>query len=218
MKQFFSLAIAVFIVSAAQAQLNKGQWLVGGSASFAHSTNSNNNGFGSYHATSTSLQATPAVGYFVISKLAVGVRPGISTSNDKEDGSSQLIPYSISYSSRSKTTRFSISPFVRYYFLPAKSKVNLVGDVSYSYQHNTLHSATVQTSTDLNGMPIITGTYGDGKYDNNAFNFQAGPALMLSSKVSLELLAGYTIGNMKNTSYNERAVTIAAGFQIHLGK
>src|SRR5438105_14676646 len=79
MKQFSFLFSIVILSSTAQAQLNKGQWMVGGLASFRHSKVDGDFGYVSVSNKASSFQVSPGAGYFIIDKLCVGLRPGFST-------------------------------------------------------------------------------------------------------------------------------------------
>ena len=106
----FSMIVSVSTVSA---QINKGQWLVGGNAGFTSSKD------GDYK-TST-VQFSPNVGYFFINNLAGGLRLNVSSEKNKFNDY------------ETTETGTSIAPFVRYYFLPAAQKVNVFADASYSF-------------------------------------------------------------------------------------
>lgn len=96
------------------AQVNKGQWLVGGNASFESGK------YGDGDANKyTSFNLSPNAGYFFIDNLAGGLRLSLQSTKYKseEDASSS----------------FLFAPFVRYYILPATNKVNVFGDASYGF-------------------------------------------------------------------------------------
>ncbi len=67
MKKVLIAATLLVCSNAIFAQVNKGQWLVGGSAGFNHSS------IGDYKQTDISL--APDAGYFFIDQLAAGLRP-----------------------------------------------------------------------------------------------------------------------------------------------
>ena len=91
-KVILSLAIIVIAVVSANAQTEKGTWLVGGSAGF-HSVKD-----GSSDAV-TSVTIAPSAGYFVGKDVAVGAAIQFATVNKNY-------------------TTFAFAPFVRYYFAP----------------------------------------------------------------------------------------------------
>ena len=80
MKKLFIVALAFCSVSLLHAQLNRGQWLVGGSAGFSTSSYD----AGNVSEKGTKVQLSPGVGYFVFNKLALGLRATINYSHDVE--------------------------------------------------------------------------------------------------------------------------------------
>ena len=96
------------------AQINQGQWLVGGNASFESGK------FGDSDASKyTSFTFSPNAGYFFINNLAGGLRLSLESTKFKEDDDA--------------SSSFLFAPFVRYYFLPAANNVNIFGDASYGF-------------------------------------------------------------------------------------
>lgn len=90
-----------------QAQLNKGQWLVGGSVAFESKKYT-----GDSRSESTVFQFMPNAGYFFMDKLAGGMK--ISFSYTSIDGDSYR--------------DFLLGPFARYYFLSADKPTNIFLD------------------------------------------------------------------------------------------
>lgn len=111
MKKVLFAALMTIAVQGVFAQVNKGQWLVGGSAGFE----SHKQG----EAKVTEFSFSPNAGYFFIDKLAGGLRVDLNSVKVKgaDDASSA----------------FLIAPFVRYYFLDAAQKVNVFADASYGF-------------------------------------------------------------------------------------
>lgn len=97
-------------------QLTKGNWLVGGSGSYA-TTNYNSENYGVPHI-SYSLQIRPNVGYFFIDKFAAGIKTGIGKTGAKGGPN---------------YTDFNIGPFFRYYFLNQDKNVNIFSEGMYQY-------------------------------------------------------------------------------------
>lgn len=103
MKKIFLAIILSGIISLANAQTEKGDWLVGGRLDLNTGDNSTYIGF------------TPDAGIFIINNLAIGGNIGIIY--DKAgDG---------------KTTKFNVGPFVRYYFTTAKVRPLLEAAFGY---------------------------------------------------------------------------------------
>jgi hypothetical protein len=108
--RIFLIAV-LFIAFASNAQITKGNWMMGGSASFG-SGYSTINGIDS--TVSTGFSIFPDVGYFVIDKLAVGANTNL-----------QFLPSNIFY---------GFGPFIRYYFLEKEKPINVFSEVNYGIQ------------------------------------------------------------------------------------
>ncbi|WP_205510903.1 outer membrane beta-barrel protein [Longitalea arenae] len=111
MKKVLFAAFLLVSSNAIFAQVNKGQWLVGGTAGF--------NSFKQGDSKSTSVWISPNAGYFFIDKLAGGLR--VNFNSDKAKGADDAY------------TSFGVAPFLRYYFLDAAQKVNVFADASYGF-------------------------------------------------------------------------------------
>jgi hypothetical protein len=130
----FSMIVSVSTVSA---QINKGQWLVGGNAGF---TSSKEGDF-----KTTTFQFSPNAGYFFINNLAGGLRLNINSQKEKFNDDEET------------ATTTSIAPFVRYYFLPAAQKVNVFADASYSFGSVKYDDGTNDEKVNVNGFSVSAG-------------------------------------------------------------
>lgn len=111
MKKVF-LALGLLVSSHAMfAQINKGQWLVGGNISY----DAEKQGDYKVH----TFEFNPNAGYFFINNFAGGLRLGYTSEKVKGGGDAY--------------TYFGAAPFLRYYFLPAAQKVNVFADGSYGF-------------------------------------------------------------------------------------
>ena len=111
MKKVLFALILLVGTSSAFAQINKGQWLVGGNAGFTSSK------WGEEK--NTSFEFSPDAGYFFAKQFAGGLRASITSSKDDGDDDA--------YSS------LLVAPFLRYYFMPAAQKVSIFADASYGF-------------------------------------------------------------------------------------
>lgn len=134
MKRIFTLALLVLATQASFAQIGRGQFLLGGNASYASRTEEIPNGDGQ---TVSTLTLSPNFGYFFLKKLALGARFNSTTTK---------------YTS-GKNERHSVAPFLRYYVLPRYGKVNFFVDASYS--KGLYKSGTVER--DLEGYGVMGG-------------------------------------------------------------
>lgn len=114
------LVLFIFITST-YCQITKGNWIIGGSASFLtnKSIARNSNSVSGFN--QSSLNINPGVGYFFINKFAGGLRLIINF--DKV----------VAGTSSNSPTYYGIGPFARYYFLPIEKQVNIFSEVAYSY-------------------------------------------------------------------------------------
>ncbi|MGN6435468.1 MAG: outer membrane beta-barrel protein [Agriterribacter sp.] len=189
MKKALLIFTSFLIGSIAFAQINRGQFLVGGNGTF---TSSNNAGY-----KSSQLTLSPGAGYFFMDKLAGGLNVNFGRNRSKQAGV------------KSTSATYGISPFVRYYVLPATSKINLFGQASYTWGKSDNISNNIYT----------------GKSTFNGYSISAGPTIFITRNIAVELTAGLTNNyHRSKSSYNnstnkfkEKLFQIGVGFQIHLG-
>ncbi|BAV10383.1 Outer membrane protein beta-barrel domain-containing protein [Filimonas lacunae] len=117
MKKVLLFASILFAGVAANAQINKGQWLAGGTLGFSSSKAGDNK--------TTNINLNPNAGYFVINNLAVGLEAdyGYSKYKTKVAGADFS----------TKTTSIGAAPFVRYYVLPTAQKTNVFVHGAYAF-------------------------------------------------------------------------------------
>lgn len=187
MKKALFILISFFIGATSFAQINKGQYLVGGNAAFS--------GYDDNGHKSSQLTIAPNAGYFFINKLAGGLKLNLGYGSFKISGE------------KATTSSYGVSPFVRYYILPAANKVNLFAQASYGWNKSR------------NKYPDYT-----SRSTFNSYSFAAGPAFFVTPNISVELTAGYTNSQYKNKNYDnttskskEKLFQVGVGFQIHLG-
>lgn len=208
------------LVLPARSQVNKGQWITGGNADFLYSNARGNTNAVINSNKTRSLQFSADGGYFFMKQLCAGISVGMSASNNKQvlDGQ-QTTPFQSYYSSESKITTLAFSPFLRYYFLPAAKKINIIGDISYSYSHNNESTSTFQHMINQNnGQPYSSYTSTKTSYHSNSFSIAGGPVFFLNPKVSMELLLGYHFTKYAGSGLSSNNISIGAGFHIHLDR
>ena len=157
-------------------QIQKGQWLLGGNAEFSFAQ--------SRELKMSTLQFSPASGYFFINKLAGGLRVDFGSETYKWTESKYT------YST------ISLAPFFRYYFLPAEQKVNVFADAAYGFAWSKYRSIT---PSDIH------------TYSYNTVSFMAGPSIFLNQHTALEVTVGYnhsTRGPIDSTLTNKLRVGI----------
>lgn len=138
-KTFLLIIAASFIINNANSQITKGNWLVGGSASFSSIKNGS---AASAQFKQTNFQISPLAGYFLKDKFAIGLRPSLTYGNNTLGG--------ISHSE----TLIAIGPFVRYYFLQPEKIFNLFTEAGYSYG-SYVRSGSRQNSFSFSAGPVV---------------------------------------------------------------
>lgn len=189
MKKSTLLALVLGITMTSFAQINRGQFLIGGLINFQSTKNEYSND-PNYKLNTISI--SPNIGYFIIDKIAAGVRIDIR-----------------SYKSNSgvleaRETTTGIEPFLRYYFLPGSKKVNAF--IDGSYVHDKTKTRYYSSSDYFFEM-------------SRGYHFSAGPSIFLTNQIALEFTVGYE--HIKsNDSGNAKVSTFSSGFglQVHLGK
>jgi len=116
MKSILLFFIGFIFYHNADSQITKGNWMIGGAASFRSSDYERVPGFLSKQ---TLIQLSGEVGYFIIDKLALGLKPGY----DRTD----------TYNPHNIVNTYSLGPFARYYFLPIDKYVNIFSELSYQH-------------------------------------------------------------------------------------
>ena len=185
------LITTFFLIKHSYCQIEKGTWLVGGTGSFSSSKNSYSNP--NYFQTSDviNLKISPNIGYFIIDKLAAGLRPSFTWDKAEVTTAGGLT---------TNIKRFEIGPFIRYYFLNKAKPFNILTDFSYLFGS-------------LSNKPE--------KGIINTFSISAGPVIYFNSSIGLEFLVGYYKKSEENKGIyrsEQKGLQIAVGFQIHLEK
>ncbi|HUP13595.1 MAG TPA: outer membrane beta-barrel protein, partial [Niastella sp.] len=155
----------------------KGDWMAGGTEAWLT---------GQYKGMSNSkvnsLTISPDYGYFITNRLAGGLR----LSYTKYDQPNQ--------STSNNYSEFQLAPYLRYYFLPATNKTNILGDISYGF-----------------------GSEGAGNKESfNYFGVMAGPSFFLNQNTGLEVLGMYKTWGGDAYPDRENEFGLWVGFQNHL--
>lgn len=143
MKTFKTLFIATLLFNlTTNAQITKGNWMVGGSASFASRDYEQGSGLfsGGQNGTINSLNLNPNMGYFIVNNLVVGANIGAN--------------YQFGSGNYKTFSTYNIGPFIRYYFLKQEKKFNIL--VQGGYHYGTARSKDV-VSYNQNGYNFKTG-------------------------------------------------------------
>lgn len=139
MKKLSLLTIAAgLIFSNASSQITKTNWMIGGAASFRSSNYEEAAGVTSKQII---VQLSGNVGYFLIDKLTVGLKPEYERTEVKQNANHQVV------------NTYGLGPFVRYYYLPVDRYVNIFSELSYQYGIiKTNQSSSTNNSNKLSGL------------------------------------------------------------------
>lgn len=185
-----NLLFTLFLTLISNAQITKGNWMMGGQFGFSYSNNKvinnseiNNSGFQYVNIDNIDnyeIIFEPKIGYFIKDKFVLGIKIGY------ENNFSNQHPLSI------KNSQFSFSPYFRYYFLNKESNFNLFVEPSYyRYTYKPLGN-------------------------NEGYGLSVGYVYFLNSSVGIESTINYQ--NRKNNQLEENRLSLGLGFQIHLEK
>ncbi len=143
MNRFMLIALLLFVAAAANSQITKGNWMLGGVLSYA-STN--------YHYKSPDYEESyssykiyikPNVGYFFIDKLSAGLKAGIDITGDKGSGQSY--------------TDFNVGPYLRYYLLKPEKLINIITEAGYWYgfEKSSTSGKTSKNTFGFSAGPVV---------------------------------------------------------------
>lgn len=121
MKKILLSLVLINFLSASKAQINKGNWLVGGSGTISRQQEE----LLSSDVKTTSIELAPNLGYFIVDKFSLGLKPGFGYMNSKTN------------SFHDQTTSWAVGPFARYYFLPVENRTNLFAETAYQYSSSS---------------------------------------------------------------------------------
>ncbi|MBS1642197.1 MAG: outer membrane beta-barrel protein [Bacteroidetes bacterium] len=113
-KKLLSVMVCCVVFYTAKSQITKGNWMVGGNASFSSANNANY--------TQTNILIQPSIGYFIVDNFSLGIKP-----------SYDYLKFTVTGGTSSPLNSFSIGPFLRYYFLQSTRDFNLFSEVNYLF-------------------------------------------------------------------------------------
>jgi hypothetical protein len=201
-KTIFLLVLILAVIKSheAEAQIEKGNWMLGGSISFNRSASDYTSSFGSGTWKSYTFDFAPDIRYFVVDRLAVGLRIPFSYTSTIDDEPS------------SKYTSYAIGPTLRYYF-PVNKKWAIFTDVTYSF------------GSQVSKVPVYDGSWVTQKATNNYSLFSAGlgTTYFLTPSVGIEGTFSYNAAqtNYDNEYDNESSsgtLSFDIGLQVYFSR
>lgn len=146
MSRLIFIGIFLFLKIAANSQIEKGYWMIGGAASLRSSHYDLGNGSSSRQSI---VQLSGDVGHFFFDKFAAGLKPGYNRTATNS-------PHNV-------VNTFNIGPFVRYYLLSKEKYVNIFSELCYQYGI----TKNSQTSASTTGNSF-TGAIGCAAFFNSS--------------------------------------------------
>ena len=201
MKNFYFILLLSFFNTNSFAQLEKGTKVVGGSGTFySYTENYSNNQSYSQTAKYTNIDLNVTMGYFIIDKLVVGIKPSYSSFKG------EVVSSNVGSGGKTNSYKIAVGPFTRYYFLKSEKPFNILAEASY------------QT-----GINKFLGVLKE-KGKNSTLSFLVGPEIFFNDTAGLEFLFGYsnrlvTIDNSSGAFENKKSgLQLSIGITLHLDK
>ena len=193
MKKLIISYLFILFCLAANSQITKGYWLIGGSGKFDSYNQKTILGTLNTEWNYTNIDISPSVGYFVKDRAAFGVRSTFSSIKGAD----------VRGGIRQDEYTFWIGPFSRYYFFKPGKQVNILTDISYQI-------GTSNVIYDKNKLQKFSAMVGPAIYLNNSVGLE----FLLGYNSSLEKFAGGGMGE----KYSKKGFQVEVGLQIHLKK
>ncbi len=130
--------LLISVTKSVNCQITKGYWLVGGNGSF-----NKERLYSDIEHSTTYIFISANVGYFLIDKLAIGLRPSYK--------------YNHATFASNRYYTIAVAPFARYYFLKPEKTLNLFAEVNYAFENFVVKENGERTSSKANTFNFIAG-------------------------------------------------------------
>lgn len=189
MKKLLLFLLTSSLLKVSSAQLTQNNWLMGGNLAYTRYDSKNSE---DVVRKGSSLYVSLNSGYFLIDKLAGGIRTNLEFSRSKYPGSggNRFLD---------RQTAIGLGPFVRYYYLPVENRINLFSDAGFLYSINT-NNNTDETSKSWSS------------------SLGVGAVVFLNTSVGLEFLLAYSKYQEIDVDYKGNQLQFKIGLQFHLEK
>jgi len=167
-KILMAFSVLICLSNLTNAQTSKKSWMLGGSGSYS----SNNEG----GVVTTDLELHPGFGYFFANNFAGGIN------------------FDIFSKSESGENKYSIDPFVRYYFVSLAKNAKLF----------------------VTAQGVIGNEQEDAKNNLTGWGLDLGNAFFITKNLALETSIGYTSTKGSKEDVRDNLTSIKIGFQVHL--
>ncbi len=197
-KMIVMAALALFGTQFAKAQVQKGNFLVGGTLGFNSTTNKTDGVDGKY--TASNIILSPKAGYALSDKWMVGVFVDGTFGTEKTEAGE--------VSSKDKNTMIAPGVFVRNYCQIADSKVYFTSEANVAYGFGSTEEADVKISKTTgfraNLMPgisylvgkhlMLEGNFGGLTYRNETVKFEDNAPDEKSSSFDFNFIKSFSVG------------------------
>ncbi len=208
-KLFTTMMLTLCISAFTFAQVEKGNWFLGGSSNLkfaSYKEKITSGGTTVENSKNSNFDFRPQVGYFVIDKLPVGILMDLSMNNQKMTNTD----------GEYKWTSFIVGPFVRYYI------ANLSGFMPFAEASIGFGSG--------NYKETYMSTSNDHKYKQLSYRFGVGGTYFVTDNVGIDLFLGYNLDQQtykeedaaaratNDVIYKYGGLAVNLGFVITMGK
>lgn len=179
-------------------QLSKRTWFIEGAGTYYGYKENYSTPTFSQVAKFTSIDFSPSVGYFILDKFVVGLKPTFSSYKGR------IIESTMGSGGSTNSYSLTIGPYLRYYFLKIDKPFNIFGDASFQ----------LGTYNRFGGI--------NAKGNVNTYSVLCGSEIFFNGTAGVEFLLGYMKKNVsvKNPldpfENQKRGVYLALGLTIHL--
>lgn len=125
-KVIVSMILVSTLLTKSIGQINKGNWMIGGTISFSSTDNS---GTAVVNYKQNDFLISGRIGHFFLNKTAVGIIPGFRT--NKVKGLTQDNTYNF----------LSIGPYIRQYLLSTDKNVNVFAEIGYTFENTNINGS-----------------------------------------------------------------------------
>lgn len=140
----------------------------------------------------TEIKLSPNAGYFLLDKLAAGLKFDLYFYIDRNPSLS---------GATARRSQYIFGPFARYYFLEQNNRVNLFAEANYGYGINRAGNTVSHSTTNF--------------YN---YSFLAGPVLYFNQSVGIEFTIGYYHFAEIHIDDKRNTFQMGLGLQVHLEK
>ncbi len=161
------LTITLFSFLTSNAQITKGNWMMGGNLSLSNNESESTTGSNTQTFKANKFNIDGSIGYFPIDKLAIGLSPSFTWNNPE--------------GSRNSGIGYGLGPFARYYYLKPEKRFNLFSHFEYIYYNGFSNGEKISSTNEFtikNGVAVFLNSSValelSLNYNNSKVDFESG--------------------------------------------